>query len=103
MLVLDAHGGVHNLNRAAEAVLRLGTAGVPPALASLDPALRGVAERVRAHVLSGKGPYVPRGFEEAVRIASPDGDRHLLPRGTNQDGGRSTALRPGRQAQSEGR
>jgi signal transduction histidine kinase len=25
---------------------------------------------------------VPRGFEEAVRVASPEGDRHLLPRAT---------------------
>src|SRR5262249_39633160 len=35
---------------------------------------------VRAHVLSGKGAYVPRGFEEALRIATPEGDVFLLPR-----------------------
>jgi signal transduction histidine kinase len=37
---------------------------------------------VRQHVVSGHGAYVPRGFEEAVRVASPEGDRHLLPRAT---------------------
>ena len=82
VLVLDAEGGILNLNGAAEGVLRLGAAGVPAALASLDPALRAVVDRVRAHVLSGKGAYVPRGFEEAVRVDSNEGDRHLLPRAT---------------------
>jgi NtrC-family two-component system sensor histidine kinase KinB len=33
-------------------------------------------------VLSGKGPYVPKGLEEATRVPSPDGDRQLLPRAT---------------------
>jgi len=80
VLVLDAEGGILNLNGAAETALRLGAGGATPTVAALDPALRAVIERVRAHVLSGKGPYVPRGFEEAVRIDSPDGARHLLPR-----------------------
>lgn len=80
VLVLDAAGAILNLNGAAETTLRLGAGGTTPAIAALDPALRAVVERVRAHVLSGRGPYVPRGFEEAVRIDSPDGARHLLPR-----------------------
>jgi two-component system, NtrC family, sensor histidine kinase KinB len=80
VLVLDAAGAILNLNGAAETTLRLGAGGTTPAVAALDPALRAVVERVRAHVLSGKGPYVPRGFEEAVRIDAPDGARHLLPR-----------------------
>jgi two-component system, NtrC family, sensor histidine kinase KinB len=63
---------------------------VPASLASLDPALRALVDRVRAHVLSGKGAYLPRGFEEAVRVASGEGDRHLLPRATplySEEGG----------------
>jgi NtrC-family two-component system sensor histidine kinase KinB len=90
VLVLDTEGAILNLNGAAEAILRLGAAGVPAALASLDPELRAVAERVRAHVLSGKGAYVPRGFEEAVRVPGSEGDRYLLPRATplySEEGG----------------
>ncbi len=82
VLVLDPAGGVLNLNRAAEAMLRIGAGGAVPSISALEPALRAVVERVRQHVLSGKGAYVPRGFEEAVRVASPEGDRHLLPRAT---------------------
>jgi NtrC-family two-component system sensor histidine kinase KinB len=80
VLVLDAAGAILNLNGAAETTLRLGAGGTTPAVAALDPALREVVERVRAHVLSGKGAYVPRGFEEAVRLDTSDGARHLLPR-----------------------
>jgi signal transduction histidine kinase/HAMP domain-containing protein len=82
VLVLEPSGGVLNLNGAAEAMLRLGAGGAVPSTSALEPALRAVVERVRQHVLSGKGAYVPRGFEEAVRVASPEGDRHLLPRAT---------------------
>jgi two-component system, NtrC family, sensor histidine kinase KinB len=90
VLVLDAAGAILNLNGAAETTLRLGAGGTTPALSALDPALRAVVERVRAHVLSGKGAYVPRGFEEAVRIDSPEGGRHLLPRASplySEEGG----------------
>jgi signal transduction histidine kinase len=47
-----------------------------------DPAVRAALERARDHVLGGHGSYVPRGFEEAVRVAAPDGDRYFLPRAT---------------------
>jgi signal transduction histidine kinase len=82
VLVLDAGGGVLNLNGAAEAMLRLGAGGGEGSLATLQPDLRAMVERVRQHVVSGHGAYVPKGFEEAVRVGSPEGDRHLLPRAT---------------------
>jgi len=44
---------------------------------------------VRSHVLGGKGAYVPRGFEEAVRVKTPPSDLYLLARGApvhSQDG-----------------
>ncbi len=88
VLVVDAAGAILNLNGAAEALLR--PSGSPPSLASLDPELRAVVERVRQHVLSGRGAYAPRGFEEAVRVASPEGQRSLLPRATplySEEGG----------------
>ncbi len=81
VLVLDAGGGVVNVNTSAETVLRI-SQGSPDPLAVLDPAVRDVLDRVRAHVAGGRGAYVPRGFEEAVRADSPDGARWLLPRAT---------------------
>ena len=49
-------------------------------LDALDPELRATVERVRVHVLAGKGPYVPRGFDEAVKVEGSEGSRRLLPR-----------------------
>ncbi len=82
VLVLDAAGAILELNRAAEALLRPAVGGSAPSLASAEPELRAVVDRVRQHVLAGRGAYAPRGFEEAVRIASPEGTRNLLPRAT---------------------
>jgi signal transduction histidine kinase/HAMP domain-containing protein len=50
-------------------------------LSAADPAARAIVARVRDHVLSGKGAYAPRGFDEAVRVPGPEGDRSLLARG----------------------
>ncbi len=89
VLVLDPAGAILNLNGAAGALLHLG-GGSAASLAAVPPDLRTVLERVRQHVVSGRGAYVPRGFEEAVRVPSPDGDRHLLPRATplySEEGG----------------
>jgi NtrC-family two-component system sensor histidine kinase KinB len=79
VLVLDQAGAILNLNTAAEQVLRLGSGASPEAV---DPELRPVIERARQQVLAGRGPYAPRGFEEAVRVITPEGPRHLLPRAT---------------------
>lgn len=79
VLVVDAEGAILHVNRAAEAVFRR-AGGAPLTVAVLEPELRSTIERVRAHVLSGKGPYVPRGFDEAVKVESPEGTRSLLPR-----------------------
>jgi signal transduction histidine kinase len=48
----------------------------------VEPEVRAVLERVRAHVLGGKGAYLPTGYEEAVRLEAPEGARWLLPRGS---------------------
>jgi NtrC-family two-component system sensor histidine kinase KinB len=81
VLVVDTRGTILNLNGAAEALFRRG--GVAQrSLQDLEPELRETVERVRAHVLAGKGPYVPRGFDEAVKVDGSDGTRRLLPRAT---------------------
>jgi len=79
VLVVDATGAVLNLNGAAEALFPRG-AGASPSVATLEPELGATVERVRSHVLAGKGPYVPRGFDEAVKVEGSEGPRSLLPR-----------------------
>jgi signal transduction histidine kinase len=82
VVVFDLTGQGLNVNRAAETVLAIGASAAGDALAAAIPEARAVLERLRSHVLAGKGPYVPRGFEEALRVAGPDGERYLLPRAT---------------------
>ncbi|HXJ18887.1 MAG TPA: ATP-binding protein [Polyangia bacterium] len=84
ILLMNAEGGLHGANTAAGRVL-----GIDPDLegsevyARADPGVRAVVEKLRAHVLGGKGNYVPKGFEEALRVANtPEGEKIMLPRAT---------------------
>lgn len=79
VLVFDLDGKVVNSNTAAETVLGIGRGG--PVLDALDGRLRDLLEKVRVHVLSGKGAYEPHGLDEAVRVCTLKGERYLLPRG----------------------
>src|SRR3989441_11706673 len=76
ILVVAADGTLLNVNESAERELQI-HAGEQP-LARIDPDLRDAIEKVRAHVVSGKGPYLPRGLEEALHVR----ERRLLPRAT---------------------
>jgi signal transduction histidine kinase len=84
VVVFDASAEVLIVNRAAETLLNIDLAGgTTAALAHVDPALRAIIEHARGHVLSGKGAYVPRGFEDAVCIsADGEGDCYYLARAT---------------------
>jgi len=82
VLVIDPAGALLASNRAATGALGLGPDEGAGGLGGLDPALRASVERARNHVLGGKGPYQPRGFEEAVRLEGREGPRFLLPRAT---------------------
>ena len=83
VVVFGVAGDVRNVNRAAETLLGLALeASTTDPLKDADPAVRAVLERLRVHVLGGKGPYTPKGFEEAIRVSSREGDRYLLPRAT---------------------
>lgn len=82
VLVFDVDGNVLILNRAAEALLDSGAAGTV-GLERIEPPLRAMIEEARAHVLSGRGAYAPRLFEDAVRRpAAGDGDLYYLARAT---------------------
>jgi NtrC-family two-component system sensor histidine kinase KinB len=81
VLVVSVDGELMQVNRAAENVLGVHLdASATDWIATVKPELREVLERVRGHVLSGKGPFLPKGPEEAVRTDGPDGPRYLLPR-----------------------
>lgn len=83
VLVFDTAGGLLHVNQAAEDLLGADAEaqGTEP-LGRLAPAVREVVQRVRAHVLAGRGAYVPRDFSEAVSLPAADGERSLLPRAT---------------------
>lgn len=88
VVIFDAAGGVLNVNKEAEAQLGAALlAGAAEPLATVEPAVRELLYRMRAHVLSGKGAYVPKDFGEAVAIKAPEGVRYLLPRATSVYGG----------------
>ncbi len=88
VFVIDPAGIVLTRNRAAVELLRLppGAAG-SRALDALkvEPRLRDRLKAVCAHVLAGKGPFAPRGLDEAIRIEGKDGPRRLLPRAAALD------------------
>jgi len=82
VLVFSASGQLLSANRAAEAELhiRLDAGSTEADLAPADPIVRATVQRLNAHVLSGKGAYVPKGFEEAIRVGPSEAPRYLLPR-----------------------
>jgi PAS domain S-box-containing protein len=81
VIIFDIQGKILSANRAAELLLgRAAESASDDPLREVEPTLRAALERVRAHVLSGKGGFVPAGYEDAVQVVSPDGARHLLPR-----------------------
>ncbi|MES1205428.1 MAG: ATP-binding protein [Pseudomonadota bacterium] len=84
VLLLDANGAVRGANSAASTFLGVDTErSAERAFDGVDPQLRVLVDRLRGHVLAGRGGYVPRGFEDAVRVTSAvEGERVFLPRAT---------------------
>ncbi|MGE5218764.1 MAG: ATP-binding protein [Chloroflexota bacterium] len=80
--IFNVEGSLQNVNQAAETLigLRSDESSRDP-LARVEAATRAVLERIRSHTLSGKGAYVPRGFEDAVQLSTLLGNRYFLPRG----------------------
>ena len=80
VLVVALDGELRHANQAAEAILRARAEAGASAIAKLDPAIRSIVERMRQHVAAGHGTYIPKGLDEAVKVATGDGERLLLPR-----------------------
>ena len=80
--IFNIDGNLQNVNHAAETLIGLRTdGGTKEALKHVDAHTRALLERVCSHVLSGKGAYVPRGFEDSAKLTTLLGDRYFLPRG----------------------
>jgi NtrC-family two-component system sensor histidine kinase KinB len=80
--IFNVEGNLQNVNHAAETLLGLRSdSGSKEPLKNVDASTRSVLERVRSHVLGGKGTFVPKGFEDAVQLPTLLGDRYFLPRG----------------------
>jgi NtrC-family two-component system sensor histidine kinase KinB len=80
--VFDRAGPILAANEAARTLLRLPPDEQATRLGDVDPAPRAAIERARSHVLAGRGPYVPQGYEEVVRLAVGGAERQFLPRGS---------------------
>ena len=71
VLLLDASGQRAGRERARRRACSASTRSAPARRRTPGPnrGSRAVIDRLRVHVLGGKGPYVPAGFEEALRVA----------------------------------
>src|SRR2546423_6734524 len=74
-------GDLWLVNRAAAALLgRVVESRTTDPVHEVDAGVRPILERLRSHVLGGKGPYTPSDLEEAIRMSSGEGERYFLPR-----------------------
>ena len=80
VLSLDLDGKVLSMNQAAETLFGPDISGtLPEYLRYLDPDLTAAVEKVRRHVVTGKGPYIPEVIGEAVKTVLPGPERYFLP------------------------
>jgi NtrC-family two-component system sensor histidine kinase KinB len=83
VIIFGTKGDLQNTNLAAQTLLGLhaGDSQKEP-LKRLSAPASSVIERMRSHVLSGKGAFHPHGFEDTVQLPTLLGDRQFLPRAT---------------------
>ena len=79
VIVFNSEGNILKANGAADSLWL--TDGLEPdskSLLTLPPTVRSALERAKAHVLQGKGAFLPNGFEDAFDMPSADGHRWFL-------------------------
>lgn len=82
VLVFGPDNKLAALNQSARHLLAPGCEAIGAGADSLEPAVAACVERILAQVGSKGGAYTPRGFDEALKVRFPEGDKYLLPRAT---------------------
>jgi len=83
VVIIDAAGNRLAANRAAELEMQAQELfGEKEPASEAGRAVKSLVQRIGNHVLEGKGPFLPKGFEDAVLIVVRDEERFFLPRGT---------------------
>lgn len=77
VLVFDLEGRLINLNAASERFLGLSLDRDDP-FRKMPTEFMDTLEKAKNHVLGGRGAFVPKSFDEAVRLTSSEGDRWFL-------------------------
>jgi NtrC-family two-component system sensor histidine kinase KinB len=81
ILVVGVDGALIQANVAAETALGVRADATADWMAAVSTKLQEAIEKVRSHVLSGKGPLLPNALEEAVVLDLADGPKQFLARG----------------------
>jgi signal transduction histidine kinase/HAMP domain-containing protein len=94
VIVLHLDGNLANANEAAQTLFRVREEAVGHSLADAEPSVRDALTRLREHVVTHRGPYVPAGLEEAIGVQTLEGLRFFLPRASPvlSEGGTIVAL-----------
>jgi signal transduction histidine kinase len=79
VFVFSPDGSILSANLAAESLFAPEDRA-SPSLQQLEPKLVLALDAVRAPVLQGKGPVVPKSFDESFSVQRPEGERVFLPR-----------------------
>ncbi len=83
VIVFTSDGGILSMNSAAQSLMDGASVGGREApLASLPPALRQPVEEARLFVLQGNGPFLPKGFDDALLVEQNGSQKYFLLRAT---------------------
>jgi PAS domain S-box-containing protein len=83
VMVFNADGNILEMNKEADNLWRASFAGAEAkTLETLPPEVRSTLDKAKAHVLGGKGAYMPGGFEDAFSVGESGGVRWFLLRAT---------------------
>ena len=79
VIIFDLEGRLNNANAASERILGIDLLRENhDPLAAMPPQLINALDKAKNHVLTGKGPWIPRSFDEAIGLASSEGERWFL-------------------------
>ncbi|NUQ63689.1 MAG: HAMP domain-containing protein [Pirellulales bacterium] len=75
VVIFDREGLVLEMNQPAAALMPPGQQGQAEVKGIALPELREAITEASRHVLQGRGPRMPRGFEDAIAVTTPSGRR----------------------------